>query len=109
LRQRQYDAATTAFKDYLVRFPRGAYAGNSYYWLGEIFLLKEDFPQARDYFDKLLTEFPQDRKVSDTKFKLGKVYHLLGDNPSAQRLLNEVAGESGDAARLARQYLQENI
>ncbi len=109
LRQRQYDQAIGAFKDYLNRFPRGAYAGNSYYWLGEIYLLKDDLAQARDNFDRLLTDFPHDRKVSDTKFKLGKVYHLLGDNSSAQRLLNEAAADSGDAARLARQYLQDNF
>lgn len=109
LRQREYDAAVTALKDYLTRFPSGAYAGNSYYWLGEIYLLKEDLPQARDWFDKLLTNFPNDRKVADAKFKLGKVYHLLGDNQKAKTVLSEVASGSGDAARLARQYLQDNF
>lgn len=109
LRQRQYDAAVTALKDYLTRFPSGAYAGNSFYWLGEIYLLKEDLPQARDWFDKLLTNFPNDRKVADAKFKLGKVYHLLGDNQKAKTVLGEVAAGTGDAARLARQYLQDNF
>lgn len=109
LRERQYDAATEAFKNYLKRFPKGAYAGNSYYWLGEIYLLKEDLAQARDHFEKLLVEFPYDRKVPDTKYKLGRVYHQLGDNASARRLLDEAAADSGDAARLARQYLQDNF
>lgn len=109
LRQRQYDAAAEGLKDYLQRFPTGAYAGNSYYWLGEIYLLKEDLSQARDWFSKLISDFPQDRKIPDAKFKLGKVYHLLGDNASARNLLNEVAAGSGDAARLARQYLQDYL
>lgn len=109
LRQRQYDGAVIALKDYLNRFPAGAYAGNSYYWLGEIYLLKEDLPQARDWFGKLLTDFPQDRKVADAQFKLGKVYHLLGNNDRAQELLNGVSTGTSDAARLARQYLQENF
>lgn len=109
LRQRQYDAAVVGLKDYLTRFPTGAYAGNSYYWLGEIYLLKEDLPHARDWFSRLLTDFPQDRKVADTQFKLGKVYHLLGDNDRAQALLNQVSAGTSDAARLAKQYLQENF
>lgn len=109
LRARQYDAAVTGLQDYLQRFPTGAYAGNSYYWLGEIFLLKEDHAQARDWFSKLLTDFPQDRKVPDAKFKLGKVYHLLGDNATARSVLSEVATGSGDAARLAKQYLQDYL
>jgi tol-pal system protein YbgF len=109
LRQKQFDAAIAGFNDYLARFPRGAYAGNSYYWLGEIYLLKEDFAQARDWFGKLLTEFPQDRKIPDAQFKLGKVYHLMGDNAQARTLLDQTAAGSGDAARLARQYLQDNF
>jgi tol-pal system protein YbgF len=109
LRQRQYDAAIVALNDYLTRFPNGAYAGNSYYWLGEIYLLKEELTQARDWFDKLLTNFPNDRKVSDAKFKLGKVHHLLGDNEKAKVLLSEVAAGTGDAARLAKQYLLDNF
>jgi tol-pal system protein YbgF len=109
LRQRQYDAAIAAFNDYLTRFPRGSYAGNSYYWLGEIYLLKDDLAQARSWFDKLLIEFPQDRKIPDTQFKLGKVYHLMGNNDQAHQLLTEAAAGSGDAARLARQYLQDNF
>jgi tol-pal system protein YbgF len=109
LRQREVDSAITAFQDYLSRFPRGAYAGNSHYWLGEIYLLKNDLPQSRDWFSKLLEAFPDDRKVPDAKFKLGKVYHLLGNDTSAKELLNEVASGSGDSARLAKQYLQESF
>lgn len=109
LRQREVDSAISAFQDYLTRFPRGAYAGNSHYWLGEIYLLKNDLPQSRDWFGKLLEKFPDDRKVPDAKFKLGKVYHLLGNDARAKELLNEVASGSGDSARLAKQYLQESF
>ncbi|MGM8227225.1 YbgF trimerization domain-containing protein [Cellvibrio sp. ARAG 10.3] len=109
LKQRQIDAAIAAFKDHLTRFPNGAYAGNSYYWLGEIYLLKNELPDSRDWFSQLLEKFPNDRKVPDAKFKLGKVYHLLGENDRARKLLEDVAAGSGDSARLARQYMQENF
>ncbi|MBE8716978.1 YbgF trimerization domain-containing protein [Cellvibrio polysaccharolyticus] len=109
LRQREYDAAIVSLKDYLERFPSGSYAGNSYYWLGEIYLLKENLGDAQDWFSRLLEKFPNDRKVPDTQFKLGKVYHLQGNNTEARRMLNQAASGNSDAARLARQYLQDNL
>lgn len=109
LRERNLEEAISAFNAYLAEYPRGNYAGNSYYWLGEIYLLKADLEQARDWFSKLLQDFPDDRKVSDAKFKLGKVHHDLGNDAKARELLQEVAGDGSDAARLARRYLEENF
>ncbi|UTF60377.1 YbgF trimerization domain-containing protein [Gilvimarinus sp. DA14] len=109
LKQRQIDASVAGFKAHLERFPQGEYASNSYYWLGEIYLLKNDLPEAQRWFGDLLAEFPDSRKVPDAQFKLGKVYHLQGQNDRAQELLNIVAASNADASRLAKQYLQENF
>ncbi|MES2673347.1 MAG: YbgF trimerization domain-containing protein [Pseudomonadota bacterium] len=109
LRQRQVDASLLAFKQYLKKYPSGDFAGNSYYWLGEIFLLKNQLPQARESFAKLIEGFPSSNKVPDAKFKLGKVYHLMGDKIHAKSMLNEAAAGSGDSARLATQYLKDNF
>ncbi|MDO3382122.1 YbgF trimerization domain-containing protein [Gilvimarinus algae] len=109
LKQRQVDASIAAFKDHLARFPRGEYAGNSYYWLGEIYLLKNDLPAAQQWFGDLLAEFPDNRKVPDAQFKLGKVYHLQGNDARAKELLSIVASSNADASRLADQYLKENF
>lgn len=109
LRQRQVDQSLVAFKDYLKKYPSGEFAGNSCYWLGEIFLLKNQLPQARDWFAKLLQDFPDSNKVPDAKFKLGKVYHLMGDKKRAKPLLDDAAAGLGDSARLAKQYLKDNF
>lgn len=109
LRQRQIDASLGAFKNYLKKYPSGDFAGNSCYWLGEIYLLKNQLPQAREWFTKLIDGFPASNKVPDARFKLGKVYHLMGDKTRAKALLNEAAAGSGDSARLAKQYLNENF
>lgn len=109
LRQRQVDQSLVAFKDYLKKYPSGEFAANSCYWLGEIFLLKNQLPQARDWFAKLLQDFPESNKVPDAKFKLGKVYHLLGDKKRAKPLLDDAAAGLGDSARLAKQYLKDNF
>jgi tol-pal system protein YbgF len=109
LRQRQVDQSLAAFKDYLKKYPNGEFAANSCYWLGEIFLLKNQLPQARDWFAKLLQDFPDSNKVPDAKFKLGKVYHLMGDKKRAKPLLDDAAAGVGDSARLAKQYLKDNF
>ncbi|MET0356252.1 MAG: YbgF trimerization domain-containing protein [Cellvibrio sp.] len=109
LRQRQVDQSSVAFKEYLKKYPSGEFAANSCYWLGEISLLKNQLPQARDWFSKLLQDFPESTKVPDAKFKLGKVYHLQGDKKRAKPLLDEAAAGVGDSARLAKQYLQDNF
>lgn len=109
LRQRQVDQSLVAFKDYLKKYPSGEFSANSCYWLGEIFLLKNQLPQARDWFAKLLQDFPESNKVPDAKFKLGKVYHLMGDKKRAKPLLDDAAAGLGDSARLAKQYLKDNF
>ena len=109
LRQRQVDQSLVAFKEYLKKYPSGEFAANSCYWQGEIYLLKNQLPQARDWFAKLLQDFPDSNKVPDAKFKLGKVYHLMGDKKRAKPLLDDAAAGLGDSARLAKQYLKDNF
>lgn len=109
LRQRQVDQSLIGFKEYLKKYPNGEFSANSCYWLGEIFLLKNQLPQARDWFAKLLQDFPESNKVPDAKFKLGKVYHLMGDKKRAKPLLDDAATGLGDSARLAKQYLKDNF
>lgn len=109
LRQRQVDQSLTAFKAYLKKYPSGEFSGNSCYWMGEIYLLKNQLPQAREWFAKLIQDYPQSNKVPDARFKLGKVYHLMGDKKHAKPLLDAAAAGTGDSARLAKQYLKDNF
>lgn len=109
LRNREIDKAIEAFNAYLDEYPRGNFAGNSHYWLGEIYLLNQNLDDAQKWFERLLSEFPDDRKRTDAQYKLGRVYHQQGKNQQAQELLRDVASGTSDAARLARQYLEENF
>lgn len=108
LQKKDYDRAIAALNDYLQKWPMGSYAPNSHYWLGEIYLLKSDLNEAQRWFTQLVEKFPQDRKANDAKFKLGRVLFQKGDKDSAKTLFQEVANSDGDAAPLARNFLQEN-
>lgn len=109
LRDRDIEEAINAFEDYLDEYPEGNFAGNSHYWLGEIYLLNEDLEQAQTWFERLLEDFPDDRKRADAQYKLGRVYHQQGNDQQARELLEDVASGTSDASRLARQYLEENF
>lgn len=109
LRDRDIEEAIKAFEEYLDEYPEGNFAGNSHYWLGEIYLLNEDLEQAQTWFERLLDDFPDDRKRADAQYKLGRVYHQQGNDQQARALLEDVASGTSDASRLARQYLEENF
>lgn len=109
LNQRDYDAAMKEFKNYLGRFPAGQYASNSCYWLGKIANQSGDYEQAKSWFAKLISDFPSAPKVPDAKFDLGRVYFNMGDIVKAKAIMQDVAGGSSDAARLAKKFLRDNF
>ncbi|AFV00954.1 tol-pal system protein YbgF [Simiduia agarivorans] len=108
LRNRDLTAAIKGFTDYLNQYPKGQYAANSQYWLGEIYLVEGKAEQAKQWFERVVKEFPTDRKAPDAKYKLGTVLFQLGDKARAKQLLQQVADSKADAARLARDFLAAN-
>lgn len=105
LKQQDQDGAIAALNKHLEDYPRGRYAANAQYWLGETYLLKGNLDLARKWFSQLISEFPNHNKVPDAKFKLAKVYDSQGDKDKARQLLEEVAQSGTSAAGLARDYL----
>ncbi len=109
LKAGKVDSAVAAFRQHIDSYPAGSYTPNSHYWLGEIYLLKNDLELARQSFTMVSENYPAHRKAADATFKLGKVYHLQGDNEKARSLLKKVAAGNGSAASLAQRYLNENF
>ncbi|UTA49107.1 tol-pal system protein YbgF [Simiduia sp. 21SJ11W-1] len=109
LRERDLAGAAEGFKQYLAQFPKGQYAANSQYWLGEIYLVEGKLEQARQWFERVTQDFPSSRKAPDAKFKLGTVLFQLGQKDKARALLQQVAASNADAARLAKDYLNQNF
>lgn len=107
LKQQDQDGAITALNKHLEDYPRGRYAANAQYWLGETYLLKGNLDLAREWFSRLITDFPNHNKVPDAKFKLAKVYDSQGNKEKARELLEDVAQSGTSAAGLARDYLSK--
>ncbi len=109
LRELRYDDAIVELKKHLDDFPSGRYTANAKYWLGEVYLKKKDYEEARQWFSRVIGDHPAHNKMHDAQYKLGVVYHLLGDESTAKTLLEKVSASSSNAARLASNYLRDNF
>lgn len=93
IRDKRYDDAITALNNFTQRYPDGEYAGNAYYWLGEVYLVKSNYEEALKSFGFLLNRFPAHRKAAGAKYKLGKAYVELGETERARRYLRDVISQ----------------
>lgn len=109
-RDREFEAAVAAFRDFLEEYSGGDFEGNAWYWLGELYLVIEDpdLEASREAFVQVKERWPDHNKVPDVLYKLGVVYHQLGEPGQAREHLETVREEYPDssAARLAGSYLE---
>jgi len=112
---KRFYEALEAFKQFLVDYPLGKYAPNSYYWMGELYQVvkPQDLEAARQSFAQLLDQYPDHSKVPDAMYKLGKVYYLKDNKTKAREWLERVIADYGQgrnaAADKARQFVNSNF
>lgn len=106
---KNYDAGVERLQEHLALYPKGRFAGNAMYWLGEVQLAKAELPESQQWFERLLAEFPEHSKANDAKYKLATVYFQQGQADQAKPLLDEVAASNSSAAKLAQSYLRKNF
>ncbi len=109
LKQRDFDGGADALQRYLQDFPTGHYSANALYWLGQIYLQKNDHEQSKRWFEQMAEQYPSHQKTPEAKFKLARLYHAEGKSEQAKKLLQEVADSNSTAASLARDFLQQNF
>ena len=103
-----YDDAIDAFSEFLQRYPEAPLAANAYYWLGEAYYVKRDFPAAREAFRQVVERFPASPKAADALLKLGYVAFEQGRWQDARRRLQAVVERfpGTRAAKLAADRLE---
>jgi tol-pal system protein YbgF len=107
----RFTEAIAAFNQVLVMYPTGKYAGNSYYWLGELYLKLPEpaLEKSRQSFAQVVNQFKDNAHVSEAMFKLGVVYDRMGDKAKALEYLKRVQAEypGTPGAKLAQTYAAE--
>jgi tol-pal system protein YbgF len=74
----QDDLASQEFSDYLKFYPNTDYAGNCYFYLGEMQYRKGNYPQAIKSYDQVLQNFPGGNKAAAAQLKKGFALIELG-------------------------------
>jgi len=113
--QQAYDAlrnghnaqAIAEFNALLSKNPKGEYANNAQYWLGEAYRVNQDIDSARKAFSSVVENYPGSSKVPDALLKLGTIEVEQKNPAKAREYLTRVTADfpSSTAARLAAKKL----
>jgi tol-pal system protein YbgF len=80
---RNYAAALKAFSELQAQYPKGAYADNAEYWIGEARFAQGDYAGALASFRKVFT-FAGTEKADDAQLKIGYCHLRLNDRKKAE-------------------------
>lgn len=75
---RKYDLAQQEFHDYLHYYPTGAYASNSYYYLGEVSRAQQKYDEAVTNYTVVITKYPDSFKLPSAYYQRAVAYLALG-------------------------------
>lgn len=108
IKEQRYDAAETAFKEFLASFPDSQHAPSAQYWLAETYYVRQQFEAALSAFNEVLENYPQSRKAVDALLKVGYTNYELERWDAAKEALGRVQSDFPEttAARLAGQRLE---
>lgn len=99
--------AIAEFNALLSKNPKGEYANNAQYWLGEAYRVNQDVDSARKAFNSVIQNYPSSSKVPDALLKLGIIEIEQNNQAKAREYLTRVSKDfsSSTAARLAAKKL----
>ena len=108
VKNKKYDDALVAMQNFVNKYPQGGYTSNAQYWLGELYLLKKDYPAAIQHFETVLQQFPSSNKLAASQLKLGYALAAAGRKEEAIARLQKVISDypNTNTAQLAKAKLE---
>jgi len=109
LRGGRYLESARGFEAFIQNHPQNELTDNAYYWLGESYYVKRQYPQALAAFQSLTSKFPASEKVADSWLKIGYCYFEMDDLNKAEKTLDEVILKypNTSIARLAKNRIRQ--
>jgi tol-pal system protein YbgF len=108
LKQRDYEAAITAFEGFLQTYPTSKYSANAQYWMAEANYVTKRYAEALQQFQTVIDQYPTSSKVPDARLKIGYTYYELGQWEEARVTLTRLRAQfpNSTVAGLAQQRLE---
>ena len=93
---------------FVTQHPKGGYTANAQYWLGELYMVKKNYPQSIEHFEIVLQQFPSSNKSAASMLKIGYALAASGKKQDAVLRLQQVVKNYPDtsAAQLAKAKLE---
>ncbi|WP_108649782.1 tol-pal system protein YbgF [Dongshaea marina] len=109
LKDKKYDQAIPAFRDFIKRYPKSGYVPNAYYWLGQLLFSQSQYPDAAKEFQALVDGYKSSTKRPDALLKLGVIAQMQGKSKDAKIFYQQLIKEYPDnsSAFLAKDRLKQ--
>ena len=105
----KYAPAREEFNKFLKQYPKGEYADNAQFWVGECYYLEGNYEKAILEYEKVIKNYPKGGKNPDAMLKQGLAFQKLGDKQSAKLIFQQVTKKypSSNQAKIAKAKLKE--
>lgn len=90
VKNKRFDDALTAMQTFIAQYPKGGYTANAQYWLGELYMVKNNYPKAIEHFEIVLQQFPSSSKAAACTLKIGYALAASGKIEDARMRLQQV-------------------
>jgi tol-pal system protein YbgF len=102
-----YQAAVSAFQNFVSQHPRSPLAHRAQYWIGDSYYNLRDFKNAIASQQKLISTYPDSTSVPDALLNIASAYIELGDNAAAKKTMDNLVSRypGTDAAEKARRRM----
>ena len=106
-RSGNYQAAITAFQNFILQHPKSPLAPRAQYWIGDSYYNMRDYRNAIAHQQKLLSGFPDSSSVPDAMLNIASSQMELGDSAAAKKTLDSLVARypASDAAEKAKRRL----
>jgi tol-pal system protein YbgF len=108
MREGRYSDSAAAFKAFIARYPKVTLTSNAYYWMGEAYLIQQQFAPAQEAFAALVKQFPDSDKVEDALLRGGDSLVGLNRMDEAKAMYQDLIKRypQGRAAQSAQSRLE---
>jgi branched-chain amino acid transport system substrate-binding protein len=82
----ELDKASRHLQDFVVQYPRTSLTDDALYFLGDIYLQRQEYKVAAIQFERLLSYFPSSPHLKEAQWSLARCYFKMGEYKDALSL-----------------------